>query len=209
MLVLFKKLFPNSTIGQFYKNAFKERLNWKLFTFTTVVHVLIMSGSVGIAALTTGLLYGLEDLSFGAIVTNIFLSVVTGATGEESCWRGYLQPSFEKKYSAVKSSLIVGFIWSFWHIPLWLANVGSEPVGAFILNTVSFVIFTIAIAVVMGICYNRCRNLFIPIWLHFISNFMLTLFTGDGLYIQIWCAVLYTFVAVGYSVWHKKTSREN
>ncbi|NLP33717.1 MAG: CPBP family intramembrane metalloprotease [Clostridiales bacterium] len=38
---------------------------------------------------------------------------------EEAGWMYILQPKLDEKYGFVLSSLIVGFIWLFWHIPLF------------------------------------------------------------------------------------------
>lgn len=37
---------------------------------------------------------------------------------EETGWRGYAYPSLNQSYSPLVSSLIVGVLWSLWHLPL-------------------------------------------------------------------------------------------
>ena len=87
---------------------------------------------------------GLPLLSFFA------LSVVTGATGEELGWRGFLLPRLQRRFSALASSLIVGVVWALWHLPLWfvpgqgwealpywtfsLAAISSSVLFTFVLN---------------------------------------------------------------------------
>jgi membrane protease YdiL (CAAX protease family) len=43
---------------------------------------------------------------------------VSSALGEEIGWRGFLTPQLSKVCSYTQTSLIVGFIWSFWHYPI-------------------------------------------------------------------------------------------
>jgi membrane protease YdiL (CAAX protease family) len=50
----------------------------------------------------------------------LLLSAVTGATGEELGWRGFLLPRLQQRFNALISSLTVGVIWALWHAPLWL-----------------------------------------------------------------------------------------
>lgn len=47
--------------------------------------------------------------------------------GEEMGWRGYVLPRLQVKHSALASSLIIGVIWGFWHLPKFFAptNPGS------------------------------------------------------------------------------------
>jgi membrane protease YdiL (CAAX protease family) len=43
------------------------------------------------------------------------------ANGEEMGWRGYVLPRLQAKHSALVSSLILGAVWGFWHLPKYLA----------------------------------------------------------------------------------------
>jgi membrane protease YdiL (CAAX protease family) len=73
--------------------------------------------------------------------------------GEEIGWRGYVLPRLQAKYSALTSSLILGVIWSLWHLPKpaflpqWDANVfGWYALG------------TIAVTVLYTWIYNNTRG---------------------------------------------------
>jgi len=52
----------------------------------------------------------------------LILPMVIGGGLEEIGWRGLLQPELEKKLSHFAASLVVGIIWSLWHLPLWFIN---------------------------------------------------------------------------------------
>ncbi|TQV76566.1 CPBP family intramembrane metalloprotease [Aliikangiella marina] len=47
-------------------------------------------------------------------------TAVTGALGEELGWRGFLVPKLLAFNSFHKTSLLVGVIWAFWHLPIIL-----------------------------------------------------------------------------------------
>lgn len=201
--VLFKKLYPNSSIRYFYKNAFKKRINWKMILVTVAVQLFISIASVSIVIFTKGVsLYNLLDLSPQTIIMGVLLTFIQGATGEETGWRGFLQPSVERNFCVIKASLIVGIIWGFWHTPLWLTSGYS---GMQLLQYIFvFLVSIISLSIVIGICYNRSKNLFVPICIHFIFNFISTIFTGSALDIFTCFAVLYTLMAVGYIIWFKR-----
>ncbi len=52
------------------------------------------------------------------IVNIIFLAIAT--LGEEIGWRGVALPGLQARGSALKASLVLGFLWAAWHIPFWL-----------------------------------------------------------------------------------------
>ena len=206
LFVLFKKLYPNISIKEFYKNAFHQRLNIGLLLCVTITQLGVFFGGVGLIAGFQGLSFeSLLGISLPTLVSGFLWSLLGGgATGEQSGWRGFLQPHMEKKYSVIKASVIVGLIWGFWHAPLWFmwGYSGLDLVWVILGYMVSI---TMA-AIIIGICYNRCKNLFVPIWIHFMFNFVLTMYTGELLAIIATMAILYTVVTVGYIVWHKHSS---
>lgn len=63
-----------------------------------------------------------------------------GPLAEEFGWRGYALYRLQKKFNALISSIILGFIWGLWHIPLFFMK-GQEiynniPIPAFIFGTI-------------------------------------------------------------------------
>ena len=207
LLVLYKKLYPGSSVKNFYKNAFKERINWKMLSVVAIVQILIFIVAISIVTFINKVsLTSLLDFSLQTVSMGFFWTLIQGATGEESGWRGFLQPSLEKKFSVTKSSVIVGIIWGCWHMPLWLFSgyAGKELIQYSLL----FLLWVIFATIIIGICYSRCRNLIVPIWIHFMFNFCMTVFTGDAidaLNVLTCITILYALAAVSYIVWNKKT----
>lgn len=203
LFVLFKRLYPNSSIKNFYINAFKRQINWKMMLTTGALQLLIFIVAVNIVSFTKGVsLLSLLNLSSQTIVMGFIMTLIQGATGEESGWRGFLQPSAQKNFSVIKASLIIGVIWGFWHTPLWLTSGYS---GIKLLQYMFvFLISIVSVSVVIGICYNRSKNLFVPIFIHFMFNFFITVFTGDALELLTWFAALYALMAVGYILWFQR-----
>ena len=200
LLVMFKKLYPDWTVKEFYKNAFRGRLNFKLLSVITIVYVFITAGIVGVGAIRDGVPFlTLLNFSFSGFVITLF----SGAMGEESGWRGHLQQSFEKKHSVLKSSVIVGIIWAFWHLPTWINFIGGLEyfIPLDILSKMSG-------AIIIGICYSRCRNLIVPMWIHFVSNIVVNGTQEVLIDFYVWYILLEVLVAVGYIVWYLKTGKK-
>ena len=80
------------------------------------------------------------------------LLVVTGL-GEETGWRGFLQPVLQRRMRPLLAVLVVAAIWAAWHAPLFLivANYrGFTPA-----TLVGFAVGLACGAIVLGWLYNR------------------------------------------------------
>ena len=62
-----------------------------------------------------------EGVQLPIIVLPFFLFEML-ANGEEIGWRGYVLPRLQTKFNALTSSLILGFVWGFWHLPKYLSD---------------------------------------------------------------------------------------
>ena len=202
-LLMFKKLYPNRTVKEFYIHAFKEKINSRLLVTTIVIQMIIFAFSVFMVYFQNGFgTINLLDFSFSTIISGLFFTLIQGATGEETGWRGYLLPAVEKKIGIVKASVIVSLIWSFWHAPIWFLDSGY--LGIELVQYIAvFVICITSLGFIIGICYHWCHNLLIPIALHFTFNFLGVMFKGDLIELVTWYAVFYFIVAVGFYLWHR------
>lgn len=97
-----------------------------------------------------------------------------GPIAEEIGWRGYALDQLEKKFNWVTSSLILGFFWSLWHLPMFFIK-GTYQYG--LLNT-SFFLFIdfyaaiFAMSIIMDWIYNNSkRSILSGILVHFCINF--------------------------------------
>lgn len=207
LLTWFQKLYPETSIKNFYKKAFREQLNLRLLLIATVVQAIICVGAPGMAALAKGVSYrSVIDVSPQTMLMSIVITLITGAVGEESGWRGFLQPSLEKSFSVIKASIILGVIWGFWHSALLLTTSGYH--GVELLQYVFLYIVTIvSVSVIIGICYSCCKNLLVPMWLHFMFNFIGPMITINMLDFMTWYALFYAVASVGYSIWFIKARR--
>lgn len=116
----------------------------------------------GIPAEPAYLFVAISPLVF---ITTIF---VGGPIAEELGWRGYAQPRMQARMGAGLAGLIIGFIWSLWHLPLFYyfpSAVAGLPLGLYI-PLVS------ALGVLFAWLYNRTGgSVLLCILLHAGVNF--------------------------------------
>ena len=101
-------------------------------------------------------------VTLDALVT--FLFVLLGGGGlEEPGWRGFALPLLQKRYSPLRSSLLVAVMWTFWHWPMfWFGYYDGGPLGVFF-----FLIGVAPLAILFTAVFNWTRgSLPIVILLH-------------------------------------------
>jgi len=141
------------------------------------------------------------------IVVFLYVFVFT-ALGEEVGWRAYALPRLQSRFSPFRSSLILGAIWAFWHLPLfWMAgNFHRQlPISWFLLQVLgSTFIYTWM--------FNRTNgSLLIALLFHTSSNAavgllpILPLDNGGSLR-PLWITVGLLYLAVGLVFWFTRST---
>ena len=77
--------------------------------------------------------------------------VASGAIAEELGWRGYAQPRLQARLGPARAGLVIGVIWSLWHLPLFVvlpSATGDIPLGWFLPLVTGW-------GVLFGWLYNR------------------------------------------------------
>ncbi len=173
----------------------RVEVKWYLISFSPMFIAFV---AAGIYFMLGGKLSSpVQPLGFTLLISFI-LSIVTGATGEELGWRGFLLPRLQERFNALISTLIVGLIWALWHLPLWTLK-GQiwemVPYWAFALGAISSsVIFTFVLN-------NTDGSLFMASLIHFAMNYGMNVVGILGLIPsprEAWliASLLFTFYAI-------------
>jgi membrane protease YdiL (CAAX protease family) len=100
------------------------------------------------------------------VVMGPFLGLVIGF-GEEYGWRGYLQSQLIK-LGKVRGVLLVGLIWGVWHAPA--VAMGHNYPGYPLLGPIAFLVFNLALAVILGYVMLKTGSVWLVAFMHAILN---------------------------------------
>lgn len=123
-----------------------------------------------------------EPISILYMLLNLPLFIIGGGF-EEIGWRGYLQPKLEKETGYLVSVLIVGVIWSIWHLPLWLISGTVQSALPFAAYTFLAIILSFSFTTL----YKYTKNVFLCVFSHawFNGCIGLAVYIGSEGYLQL------------------------
>lgn len=112
--------------------ALKQDLKRKIIGFYRIKPLNILLGilffvAVVVVSILLSLLFGqsleqfafTEDFSFSIAGSSALLTILLAAVIEEVGWRGYGEDSVAYHFTWFTESIIFGFVWALWHLPLF------------------------------------------------------------------------------------------
>ncbi len=141
---------------------------WYLIVFLLPVALAVLN-------LTAGVLFGgLQLSSYSPLLPVayfipffLYMLVFTGLA-EEPGWRGFALPRLQSRYSAVKSSWILGVLWGVWHFPIiiYYNLAAGIPTLALIPILIGLILGIVGWTIVNTWIYNSTESVFLMIVLH-------------------------------------------
>ncbi|MBK9601636.1 MAG: CPBP family intramembrane metalloprotease [Anaerolineales bacterium] len=183
---------------------------WYLIIFIFVPILNGLAALLDVLTGGTGATWGETALNALTNPASIILSILFATLFpfiEELGWRGYLLDRLQERYSALVSSLILGILWSLWHLPTFFIRDSYQ--ASLGIGTPAFWWFFAGIVpltfVFTWIYNNTNRSTLAVILFHAMVNFTGELFTlserADNLSIALWF-IAGVILAV---VWSAKT----
>lgn len=118
----------------------------------------------------------LPGVTVPVLLAKVFTQFFAGPASEEAGWRGFALPRLQSRFSALNSSLILGVIWTCWHIPLFFLA-GEAQLG---IPFPFYLLLVTTLAVYFTWLYNNTGgSLIITVLAHFFFNLTGTLITGQ------------------------------
>ncbi|HSL00474.1 MAG TPA: CPBP family intramembrane glutamic endopeptidase [Rubrobacteraceae bacterium] len=137
--------------------------------------VSLLPVALALLSLTAGILFGgLRLDSYSPLLPAVYfvpfllyMLVFTGLA-EEPGWRGFALPHLQSRYSALKSSWILGVLWGVWHFPfiIYYNLAAGIPALALIPILAGLVLGIVGWTIVNTWLYNSTESVFLMIVLH-------------------------------------------
>ncbi len=153
------------------------RVKWYVYlfvTFYTIFSLLIPHLLAGIfqhsVPFQVNKNIGIFNISdpIAAFVCFLAILIAGGPLGEEFGWRGFLLPELEKKLSPCTSGIVVGIVWTCWHLPMFLFHVDGYEIS-FIL----YLIQTISLSIICTWIYHASgKSILMILLFHTADNFV-------------------------------------
>ena len=92
-----------------------------------------------------------SSLRWGVFLSASVFSLSTligGPLGEEPGWRGFALPRLQNLFGPAKASLLLGFLWAAWHLPLFLCKAWSST------NIPTYLLITMGLSFSMTFLFN-------------------------------------------------------
>jgi uncharacterized protein len=138
------------SLNPLWSQVARWRVSARWYAAAFGLPVAVIGTALALSYLATGDGAAAERFSGPAIplVFLLFLLVIGGP--EEPAWRGYALPRLQQRFDALSSSLILGAVWSLWHLPLWFLP-GTPQNGSPFLW---FAIISLGLCVIYTWLYN-------------------------------------------------------
>ena len=168
-------------VQRLWRSIRQWREGWKWYAFILVIFplffllgIIIMPGAL---ASFTG--FTIRDL-IAFPIAFILITLGGGPLAEEPGWRGYALPRLlarfgSSRYAALKATLLLGVIWTFWHLPDFLTSAqhGGPAAGLrpFYANLPIFFLMVMFLTIIFTWVFNHTRgSVFMAILLHAVIN---------------------------------------
>ena len=102
----------------------------------------------------------------------VFVALLGGGLDEEMGWRAYALPQLQARFHPLIGNLILGVLWSGWHLPLWFVSGSPQASTSFPV----FVVTTTSLSFLLAWVYNGSGgSLLIAVLAHTSVNVVATL----------------------------------
>ncbi|MBM7678911.1 membrane protease YdiL (CAAX protease family) [Gracilibacillus alcaliphilus] len=201
-VILFHKIYPGENFIQFVKGRFKNKIKFSVIIPAVTIQVFIFLIILLLVSKSNEANSIFTVSSTGMFIYFFMTNLLAGPLGEELGWRGFAQIELQKKHSSLMASIIIGFWWGMWHLPIWFTT-GLAGIDL-IQYILYFMIAIIATKIVMTAFYNLNQNLIVPIIIHQFFNFFAGVINGNVIDIIMYNAIFYLAAAVLISLINPK-----
>lgn len=111
-----------------------------------------------------------------AMIPFVIIFALPGVLAEELGWRGFALPRLQRKYSALRASVVIGLVWGIWHIPslIYFGELQAAPV----IEGALAVLDTVLVTVLYTWLFNNTRGSLLLVCLFHLTQQLTNNFLG-------------------------------
>jgi membrane protease YdiL (CAAX protease family) len=150
-------------LREFFGRIVKWRVGVQFYLAVILLPLALHFLPYGVGLLLGGELPTLTPVNFTAALGVFIGNLLRSGGQEELGFRGFAQPRLREKFGAISTSLIIGVLWFFWHLPLYVWIPGTSQYG---ISLVNGVIWQVAVTFLFTWVYDRTGSILMPMLLH-------------------------------------------
>ncbi len=180
----------SSGVGRFIGRIFQWRTGIQWYLFVLFGAAVLCFAAMGLLVLGGG--------SVPAMASGFAPGVLWSGLREEFGWRGFALPRLQARGSALKASVLIGVIWTLWHLPILpFPRLGLPGLWMMI----AFLLEVVALSLLMSWVYNQTGGkILLPVLYHAAYNITLAVL-GIPAVFPLWLIYLaLTWILVIYIV---------
>jgi len=162
-------------LREFFGRIIKWQVDFRFYLLITLLPLVLHLLPFGIAYLLGSELPGFAPISFIAAL-GIFIDRFFRSGGQEELgFRGFAQHRLREKIGPFSTSLIIGVLWFFWHLPLYLWIPETSQFGR---SLVTGVLTQVSITFLFTWVYDHTQSILLPMLLHASINLFGTILSA-------------------------------
>ena len=198
---------------------FAQVLKWRVSVLWWLVAFFLPILLYGIMAALHILMGGTLNIARVAPLLTLpggFLSVfLWGGGNEELGWRGFALPHLQERYTPLRASLMIGVVWTLWHAPPGIIELGLMP---WALDLPFYMVTVTGISIVATWLYNKSGgSVLLAMVFHASVNVTQSLYPVEGMFtragefarVLAWILLVIGLFALPQSALFRKKSAEN
>ncbi|KAB1187764.1 MULTISPECIES: CPBP family intramembrane glutamic endopeptidase [Haloferax] len=142
---------------------------WYLVAFGLPLLVVAL-GTVGIGLASIDVDLGLLPGRTTALVVGYVTVALVGGGNEEPGWRGFALPRLQDRHDPLRSTLVLGVVWAFWHVPLLASGPtplsGMDALGEQAPTIVLQILNIVGFAFLLTWVYNGTNSVLLALLTH-------------------------------------------
>jgi membrane protease YdiL (CAAX protease family) len=133
------------------------------------------------------------NLLFAALLSYPSIFFLGGPLNEEPGWRGFATPRIQKRLTPLLTGLLIGVIWTVWHLPLHLTSFYGDGLNGFLFRF----LFNVPLGILFTWYYNRSgSNLFGCILFHASVNVSSGIFGSNSALLAVLIVIVFAVLVI-------------